>query len=245
MGIPWSGQPVMFGEKVKQDATAHALAEFPKESVGFVIGGEYHPVENIHPTPTLEFQTPLKAWRDEIEAVIHSHTNGFDAPTAADIQGQIDTGKAWGLITLDDAQVKKELFYWGPGVECPLIGRQWRSGPTGTDNSGDCYAIIRDFYRDELKIQIPEFSRDEDSFCRGENLYIEGFEKAGFHTISHLELAPGDVILMRIQAGVTNHGAIYLGNGEILHHLQNRLSRRDVATRYQRYITHFLRHKDR
>ena len=234
----------MFGESVKAAALAHALDDFPKEAVGFVIGGEYVRVENIHPKPELEFETSLASWRDDIQAIIHSHTNGFDAPTASDIQGQIDTGKPWGLITLDETgQLKKDLFFWGPGVEVPLIGREWRSGPTGTDNQGDCYAIIKDFYETEMGIQLKEFPRDEDSFDKGENLYVEGFSQTGFKTISHLELQRGDVILMQINSKVTNHGAVYLGNGEILHHLQNRLSRRDTAARFQRYITHFLRHE--
>ena len=41
-------------------------------------------------------------------------------------------------------------------------------------------------------------------------------------------LQVGDVLLMRVASPeVENHGAVYLGNGQMLHHLYGQLSRRE------------------
>jgi len=57
------------------------------------------------------------------------------------------------------------------------------------------------------------------------------------------ELKVGDCFLMQVASPVPNHAAIYLGDGLILHHLQGRLSSRDVYGGYwQKVTTHILRH---
>ena len=73
--------------------------------------------------------------------------------------------------------------------------------------------------------------------------HIERLAKAGFKEIKQDQLTHGDCILMAIGSSVPNHGAVYLGDGIILHHVQNRLSTREIfggyylknATGYYRY----------
>jgi cell wall-associated NlpC family hydrolase len=56
-------------------------------------------------------------------------------------------------------------------------------------------------------------------------------------------LLPGDCFLMQVASPVPNHAAVYLGDGLILHHLQGRLSSRDVYGGYwQKVTTHVLRY---
>lgn len=58
------------------------------------------------------------------------------------------------------------------------------------------------------------------------------------------ELQYGDFILMQIESNTVNHAAIYIGNGEILHHLYGRLSMRGVYGSYWLDRTRrTLRHK--
>ena len=48
---------------------------------------------------------------------------------------------------------------------------------------------------------------------------------------------------MQVASPVPNHAAVYLGDGLILHHLQGRLSSRDVYGGYwQKITTHILRY---
>jgi len=87
------------------------------------------------------------------------------------------------------------------------------------------------------------FVRFDDWWKRGENLYLENFAQAGFFQVDADELKVGDCFLMQVASPVPNHAAVYLGDGLILHHLQGRLSSRDVYGGYwQKVTTHILRH---
>mgnify|MGYP003704446663 CR=1 FL=1 len=80
----------------------------------------------------------------------------------------------------------------------------------------------------------------------GQNLYLDNFGSAGFEALGSVQsedMEVGDVLLMQVASPVPNHAAIYLGDGLILHHLQGRLSSRDVYGGYwQKITTHTLRH---
>lgn len=54
----------------------------------------------------------------------------------------------------------------------------------------------------------------------------------------------GDLILVALGASAACHGAIYLGNGKILHHVQNRLSSIDrYDTLWKNWTVGVIRHK--
>ena len=56
------------------------------------------------------------------------------------------------------------------------------------------------------------------------------------------EMREGDVLLMIIGANVPNHGAVYVGDNAIEHHLYGRLSSREVYGQfYRERTTHVLR----
>jgi cell wall-associated NlpC family hydrolase len=124
------------------------------------------------------------------------------------------------------------------GYVAPLVGREWAHGVL------DCYSLIRDWYDQERGIDLPDFTRFDEWWMRGGNLYLDNFETAGFSAVSSDDMDVGDVLLMQVASPVPNHAAIYLGDGLILHHLQGRLSSRDVYGGYwQKITTHTLRHQ--
>jgi cell wall-associated NlpC family hydrolase len=124
------------------------------------------------------------------------------------------------------------------GYTAPLLGRMWCHGVL------DCYSLIRDWYRLERGIVLPDFTRSDEWWLKNQNLYVDNFRAAGFTRIVDEDaLQPGDVLLMQIMAPVPNHGAVYLGDGIILHHLHGRLSCREVwGGYYKKHTTHILRH---
>lgn len=99
------------------------------------------------------------------------------------------------------------------------LGRQFVYGVT------DCYTLFRDFYKDELGIELPNFARYEGWWNDGLNLYADNMPKHGFYLLPQgEELIYGDVILVCLCSPVPSHSAIYIGENKILHHVQDHLS---------------------
>ena len=222
---------MILNDSVKQEIIEHSKRELPREACGLVIifkgKQQYRPCRNIANGSDNFIIDPNdyeKADRDgEIVAVIHSHPNMSAKPSQADLVSCEASGLPWFIVGLPSEQWE----YIEPiGYIAPLVGRKWSHGVL------DCYAIIKDWYKQERNIELLDFFRSDDWWKRGENLYLDNFSKAGFYKITQEELKEGDVILMVINSSVPNHGAIYLGDGLILHHVHGRLSTRDVFGGY-------------
>lgn len=110
------------------------------------------------------------------------------------------------------------------------MGRQWQHGTL------DCWALCRDWYAREMGITLPNPERHDEWWDDGHSdLYSDGaLADAGFVPATLDDIARGDMILMQIRSKnlVPNHAAIYLGDGQMLHHLHGRLSSRDVFGGY-------------
>lgn len=239
----------MFGKDVAEAAKAHALAQWPKESCGVVVAGSYIPVENTAENPLEHFQMPDDILvRHQVEAVIHSHNSvsepGPDGrhrphhphyPTADDMASQIETDLPWAIVSTDGSTTS-ELLWWGDHVlDQPLIGRQFVPGIT------DCYALIRAYYWQTRGVYLQEFPRDSEWWGMGKDLFEDGFLSAGFRRIDPSEVQEGDVVLMNLGTPVTCHGGVVL-DSLVLHHLENRLSRREPLGNWRKRITHWLRY---
>jgi proteasome lid subunit RPN8/RPN11 len=188
---------------------------------------EYRPCHNI---ATVEdtFTVNPEDWADAedsgtILALCHSHPHGNAQPSEADKAGcealglpSMIMGRDGDLYRLDP--VKHQLN---------LLERPFSFG------WNDCYSLVRDY----LGSDLPDFPR---IMADAERLFLEQFESLGFRVVSDLQT--GDVILMKIRAKGPNHAAIYLGEGQILHHLVDRLSGHELYSGpYQQATTHILR----
>lgn len=236
---------------ILQAIKADAVARYPEEACGLIINDEYVPKRNTHESPKDFFRIDRDDYptNGSLQAVVHSHPDAKKGvePSIEDMHGQLAAGIPWGLVSVWKDAIS-EVMFWGDGLPVPdLIGRQFRSGPSGTDGRGDCYAMLRDFYRTEMGFIIKEYPRDDTWWATHDreqqgDMYRENFADAGFKQIDESELQYGDCLLMAIRANKPNHAAIYLGNGLMLHHLAHRLSRREPANPYKRMITHYLRY---
>jgi len=233
----------MFGASVEQAIAEHARAEYPKEACGLVVDGVYVPLPNVAFDPRDAFAMRAEELlRPGVQAVVHSHPDGVPWPSADDMAGQIASNLPWGVLVVGPG-TSGPILWWGPGVpRPPLIGRDFRHGPSGSDGRGDCYALIRDWFAEERGIELMEFPRSEEWWLHGGNLYLENFGEAGFREIGLNEIQPGDVVLARVMSKVPNHGGVVLNNGLVLHHLTNRLSRTEPLGRWRSYLTHALRY---
>ncbi len=104
-----------------------------------------------------------------------------------------------------------------------LTGRRFEHGVT------DCYTLFRDAYH-LAGIEMPDFHRGDDWWRNGQSLYLDNMEATGFYRVALTEAQPGDVLLCCFGSSVPNHAAIYCGDGELLHHIPEQLSKRERYT---------------
>ncbi len=215
-------------DSIKEEALEHAKKDFPKESVGLVhiVKGKqrYFPCKNQATDPEKHFVLDPADYLEAektgaVTAVIHSHPTTNHAPSEADKVACEKSKLPWFIV---NPQTENWGEYEPSGFELPYVGRQWSHGIV------DCYTLIRDFYKREFKIELKDYNRQDDWWLKGQNLYVDNFKKEGFKEIGIEEAKYGDLFLMTIQSPVVNHGSIYLGENLVLHHVQGRLSSRDV-----------------
>lgn len=180
----------------------------------------------------------------KVLAVVHSHPDACANPSMADRLGCERSGLTWLIVGWPSAVV---VALQPEGWQAPLVGRDFVFGVL------DCYTLIQDYYRRVLSLTLPDFDREDGfwetkcladgSVQKGRELYLEGFAEAGFVEVAG-QPQLHDVILMQVASDVVNHGAVYIGDGLILHHLYGRLSCRDPYGGYWlRHSVKLLRHQ--
>ncbi len=112
-----------------------------------------------------------------------------------------------------------------------LTGRRFEHGVT------DCYTLFRDAYH-LAGIEMPDFHRGDDWWRHGQNLYLDNLEATGLYQVPLSSAQPGDVLLCCFGSSVPNHAAIYCGDGELLHHIPEQLSKRERYTDKWQRRTH-------
>lgn len=253
--IDFTGDPAM------QAACDHALAEFPRESCGFITGKKYVACDNQAKDPLADFviddpryERAMKAGK--VKAIIHSHPNGPIFPSGRDMQQQIATDVAWIILTVNETGVTHRVAWGGKLPTAPVIGRPFVHGIF------DCYSIIRDTFalgQETLAeqgigwpmppIALDDYARNDNWWEAGDDLYSQNFEKQGFRVITRADVRPGDAFLMKLgdrarnPQGRLNHAGLLIGHELVLHHLPGRLSRREPAGMWARAADLWLRYE--
>lgn len=233
-------------KEIKEKALAHAKEEYPKEAVGLVhvIKGKnrYFKCQNLAETPDEHFILNPKDYleaekKGEIIAVVHSHPKTNPAPSPADKVACEASGLPWFIV---NPNTETWGEYKPEGWELAYVGREFSHGIV------DCYSLVRDFYKREFKLQLNDYNRRDQWWEKGENMYLDNFAKEGFNETTLEQIAYGDLFLMQLESPVPNHAGIYLGDGVVLHHVQGRLSSRDVyGGYYQKVTAKVLKHESR
>jgi cell wall-associated NlpC family hydrolase len=236
-----------FVRKIIEIAASEAATRpnAPQERCGVIVkdgdGQRLIECANTATNPCETFRISAEDWAflnvdHEVLALWHTHPNADAAPTQADLKYIELTGVPWHIVSWPQGG---HSYTEPTGYEAPYTGRPFVHGVL------DCYALCRDWYRREMNIDLPDDEREELWWDKGQNLYLDGFEKNGFVSIGKdiRKLQRGDGILMQIGATVPNHAAVYLGDGKILQHNFGRLS--GITTfggQWLKHSTHFLRH---
>ena len=221
-------------KQTQADILKHAQQAAPNESCGFVVltgrKQTYHPCENVATLPQDTFEIPADAWiglDGEIVAVVHSHPRNEPYLSAADRKSQHQSELPWALAT--SGEVK--LFRFAP----LLRGRVFAYG------TADCFTLVRDAFM-LCGIEFRDHPRTDMDADAAAGSFEQNLPDGGFIQV-HDGLQAGDVVLTA-QNGVANHAAVYLGNGEMLHHAYDQLSRVEPYSKYWQRVTHSVwRHK--
>ncbi|EPL1955687.1 TPA: phage tail protein [Citrobacter freundii] len=223
---------------MNKNILAHAAACAPAESCGYVVktsaGERYFPCQNLSAEPTMYFRMDPADYlqtqaEGEVVALVHSHPDGLPFLSDVDRRLQVQSGLPWWLVC-DDRIYKFRCMPF-------LTGRAFEHGVT------DCYTLFRDAYH-LAGIEMPDFARREDWWKQGDNLYLDNLEATGFYQVNAAEAQPGDILICCFGSSVANHAAIYCGDGELLHHIPDQLSKRERYTdKWQRRTHSIWRHR--
>lgn len=249
------GKKSRFGESSVKDQTRSEILEHaregmgknpPEEVCGFIAtdGKRQRAFRspNLSSEPSGFFRTCPRAWRRvedkgwDVIAIYHSHVNGPPVASIGD-KAESESKKLPFVIVGMPSEV------WGcyvpNGTEIPLIGRPFVYGTL------DCRTLHRDYYKRELGIEIPEFQYEDNWWENGKNLFVTNYRKGGFVEVG--DLRKHDTLLIQIPPSpVANHCAIYLGDGQIMHHLSGRISNTEPyldGHGYARAVRMIVRHR--
>lgn len=240
----------MVNEEALDKFKSHAKKTYPREACGVVVNGEYIPCKNIAEQPTATFViaaqelAEIAATKGRATALLHSHPISKTIaskwpeqwPSHHDMVQWMKGNIPWGIIATDGENFS-DLVWMDESVIAPLEGRPFVHGVW------DCYGLVRDWFRLERGITIPNFPRGMEWWEKGANHYEENFEKAGFVEISRDEIQPGDCAMYQVRSPVINHAAVITGSNEIMHHLFHRYSGRDDFHKWERLVAKYVRYK--
>ena len=231
---------MILNDDLKKEILTHAKEESPKECCGLIIVRKgrkrYKPCKNVSDVPKETFVLAINDYvkaeeEGEIIAVVHSHPFERPEPSIGDKVACEKSNLPWIIVN----PTIEEWGYCEPsGFELPLVGREFNFGIV------DCYSLVRDYFKQELNIEIRDYFREDKFWEKGNSLYEDNYDEEGFRKVLLNEIQKHDVLLIHLEANLPNHAAVYLGDQQILHHVQGRLSSRDILGEYYIKNTAFV-----
>ena len=215
---------------VKESIKRHALNEVPKECCGLIIedkGAEQiYPCRNSSEKPAKHFSINPSDYvkasvRGKIKAVYHSHNSENEKFSVNDMFNS----RAHKLNYILYNTVKDSFsFFDFKKNKTFLYNRIFKIGKS------DCYTIVKEYYQN-LGIKLDgENTLGNDWYKENPNLISELFKLNKTNpNLPIVELPPDsqlkehDVIVFEFIKGAgPNHVAVYLGDGNMIHHPRNR-----------------------
>jgi len=233
------------------EVVEYVIAEYPKEACGIVNGDNvFIPMPNIHADPLHCFEIEATALIEhEVKSIIHSHpydiktSNRYTreinrCPSYQDQEGQIASGVEWGVMVTDGEGVEPPIFWGDYEHTADLMDREFIAG------AQDCLTFCTDWLYKNKGIKVPRQPHTEAWFVEGKDYMSELYESWGFEQLNSNELEIGDVVMFCIRSEVVNHLGIYIGDGQVAHHLFNRLPSVDQLGKWKGYIKRYARYNN-
>lgn len=111
----------------------------------------------------------------------------------------------------------------------------------------DCYTLARRYYSEVMGLDMRDYARPSNWYLYpGFDFFDRLFPEEGFRqaTTNPGDIVVGDALLMAMgRTHTSNHIAVYVGRGMILHHLTGQKSRLDPYNlKWRERVTRVLRH---
>lgn len=166
--------------------------------------------------------------------IVHNHPNGGDFFSQTDLD-EISKGYTpWILLT----KSHKLLYNYSINYT-PLLGKNFAV------NRQDCLTTVLDYYKIYQGIDIPVDIERPLGWWEKEDLIVDNLKSYPFYDVSLSECLPGDVFLMAYDTPRISHFAVYIGDGKIIHHCRNMLSRvQECVGPWKESIKRVIRHND-
>lgn len=207
-------------------AIDHAKRDFPNESCGAVIDGEYVPFENRSLTPSTTFLIEDPAWYEaymwgDVECIVHSHNDCNRASVYDQAQRQ-ELDIASMIINLRGEELL-DCIVFGEEVHAPFDGRPFFYG------AFDCIALVADYYAEKFSIALPNPPHEWEFWARCEPVFEDVIDSDLFLPVKSVEISNlqfGDILLYNIGGTkVLNHVGVVRSDGKTAyHHLFNNVS---------------------
>lgn len=109
----------------------------------------------------------------------------------------------------------------------------------------DCYSLIRDYLLRENGIALNDYPREVYSLSSGKNIFEVQAPEEGFVRIEDTSLQAGDILVFNLPSTRLQHPAVYIGNGQMLHHLPPGLSCREAySEKWEKRTSSVWRHNN-
>jgi len=212
----------------KADALLHAKEQDPKESCGLLLNvrgkEKYFPCQNLSITSHQCFIMNPEDFvtgdsLGEIIGIVHSHPTTPPVASEADKISCEQSNLPWYIVN-----PKTETWgeYAPSGYKPDMIGLPWVWGVS------DCWSLVRRYYKEKLNIELRDWERPTtpEEF-QDDPMFERCAKDTGFVELKKDEkLKNNDLLFMSIGAVGLNHVAIFV-NGDVIHHLRDRLSCRE------------------
>jgi cell wall-associated NlpC family hydrolase len=241
-----------FSPYIYNDIKKACTDALPNEGCGFVVLVHNHyftrivPARNSHEDPQRFFRIGPEEFvraseRGKILAIYHSHPRkAATEPGKPLLDHDRAACEVINIPYLVYSVLNDDFAYYEPSGWMPdLIGRKYIPGIF------DCYTLVRDYYREKLKLSMGMYDYDEYWYMDPKQRLIEdNFEKEGF--IPHHPVAPRlhDGLLFSFGTPQVTHCAVYVGDSYILHHRHGGLSCREyLSGRFREHLVVLMRHQ--
>lgn len=234
---------------LKRQVIALAEATPTQEICGFFhhIHGTANPslfhCPNVAANPTEEFEISTQdqmtaRMSGELLGTYHSHPR-----SAAFSQEDIDYASELNIPSYLYSIPDKQWYeYIPPEYQVDLTARPYSLG-----FGGDCFGLVRDYFRQTHSIFINDYVRDESFIHEDQGVIMASFEKEGFEIMPKgvVSLQTSDVIMFKTDKALPQHFAVFKGHHNLmLHHPLHSLSREEMLTdRWLKRLVCIFRHK--